>query len=579
MTDLNTSQGHQRSFFWFVLSLTFSALFSGLVMKEAFSGEYIIQDDARQFVSWLQQLQDPALFQQDLIADYFKSVTPIGYRTLYQGMSIIGIQPILLSKLLPMGLALITTGYCFGVCLTIIRVPFAGFLATLLLNQNLWTIDHFASATPRAFVYPLFLGFLYYLLNRSLLPCLGVIALQGLFYPPFVLISSGVLILDSLQWQNGHFQISKDWRDYRFCIFGLGIAFLVLLPYAVGSSEFGPTISAAEAKTMPEFLPGGRNTFFVNDFRSFWICGGRSGLIPNEWCKLPYRYFPGMFFAGLLLPVMVKFSAWFPLTKRITKAGIILPKIIVVSLGLYVASHLLLFKIHQPSRYAQHSLRMIMALTAGIALTVMVDGMLKWATKSTGKINFSVKPLVALTTIVLLGSGVILYPTTLKQNNIPFPRTNYIPGEAKEVYSFLRKQPKDSSIASISEEASSLPAFAQRSILASREYALPYHVGYYKEIRQRAEDMLRAQYSPDINEVRNFISKYQVDFWLLDRTAFSIDYLKKHGWIRQWKPLRNEVITKLEEGDIPAIKGLVSSCTVSETKDLILLEAACISQS
>jgi len=72
----------------------------------------------------------------------------------------------------------------FGVCLEL-PVPTAGFIATLLLNQSLWMKDDLVSATPRAFVYPLFLAFLYYL-RRSLLPVCVAIALLGLFYPHFV---------------------------------------------------------------------------------------------------------------------------------------------------------------------------------------------------------------------------------------------------------------------------------------------------------------------------------------------------------------------------------------------------------
>jgi len=80
-----------------------------------------------------------------------------------------GINPLLLNKLLPPVLGVLTTGYCFGVCLEMLPLPGAGFTATLLLNQIIWMKDDLVSATPRAFAYPLFLAFLYYLLRRSLL--------------------------------------------------------------------------------------------------------------------------------------------------------------------------------------------------------------------------------------------------------------------------------------------------------------------------------------------------------------------------------------------------------------------------
>ncbi|NEP62750.1 MAG: hypothetical protein F6K31_38505, partial [Symploca sp. SIO2G7] len=183
--------------FWLSLSLAFAVHYSILGFQQSLA-QYSVQDDARQHVFWMRRFLDPELFPQDLIADYFQSVAPSGYSTLYKLFATIGIDPIVLSKYLPIILGLITTAYCFGVCLEILPVPVAGFMATAMLNQNLWIEDDLVSATPRAFIYPLLLAFLYYLLRGSLLPCLVAIALQGLFYPQCVLISSGVLVLQVL---------------------------------------------------------------------------------------------------------------------------------------------------------------------------------------------------------------------------------------------------------------------------------------------------------------------------------------------------------------------------------------------
>lgn len=162
---------------WFSLSLAFAALYGLLALKQAFSGEYIVQDDARQHVFWMQRFLDPELFPNDLIANYFQSVAPAGYATFYRLLAFVGIGPILLSKLLPIVLGLITTGYCFGVCMQLFPVPMTGFIGALLLNQNLWMQDGLISATPKAFIYPLFLAFLYYVLRRSLILCGSAIAL------------------------------------------------------------------------------------------------------------------------------------------------------------------------------------------------------------------------------------------------------------------------------------------------------------------------------------------------------------------------------------------------------------------
>ena len=181
---------------------------------------------------------DPELFPNDFIANYFQSVAPAGYSTLYKLAATVGIQPLFFHKILPLFLGLISTYYCFGLCLEMLPVPMTGFMASLLLNQHMWMTDDLASTTPRAFIYPIFLGFLYYLSRSSLLPCLGAIALIGLFYPPYALVAAGILVLRLLCWKNGGLRLSGDGTNYLFCTTGLGVIFLIMLPYALDNSEF-----------------------------------------------------------------------------------------------------------------------------------------------------------------------------------------------------------------------------------------------------------------------------------------------------------------------------------------------------
>ena len=189
----------KKNHFWLAASIFVAIAFSFLGLKLAFQSSYTIQDDARQHVFWLQQLSDRHLFTNDLIADYFSSVAPLGYKFLYWLANLFGIKPFLFSKILPVLLGIITTIYIYLVTIVLFPVPFAGFLASLLLNQNLWMLDDLASGTPRAFFYVLFLGFIYYLLRQRLLPCLLFIILQGLFYPQVILISAGILVINLIK--------------------------------------------------------------------------------------------------------------------------------------------------------------------------------------------------------------------------------------------------------------------------------------------------------------------------------------------------------------------------------------------
>ena len=61
-----------------MIAVLFALFFGGLAIAQAFNGDYIVQDDARQYVFWMQRWQDPDLFTNDLIADYFSSLAPAG---------------------------------------------------------------------------------------------------------------------------------------------------------------------------------------------------------------------------------------------------------------------------------------------------------------------------------------------------------------------------------------------------------------------------------------------------------------------------------------------------------------------
>jgi len=551
--------------FWFGLSLAFAAIYGILGLQQAFGSEYVVQDDARQHVFWMQRFVDAELFPGDLIADYFQSAVPIGYTSLYRLGALLGIDPMIFNKLLPIALSLITTGFVFGISMQILPLPVTGFLTTLLLNQNVWMKDDLASATPRAFLYPLFAAFLYFLLRRSLLPMLGAIALQGLFYPQCLLISAGILCLQPLQWHQGKPSFSNVRADYLFCFAGLAVAILVLLPFALQSSEFGPTITPAEARELADFGENGRSRFFINDPFEFWLVGERSGIFPALWV-------PPLMVSGLLLPILWRFPDRFPLLRQVTRQIKLLPQIILASLGLFAIAHLLLFKLQLPSRYTQHSFRFVMAIAAAIAVTATLDALFHWANRPGDRLVG--KKLLSLGITALLSGWLIFYPSLVEE----FPEPNYKVGEVPALYEFFQQQPKDTLVASLSNEINNIPSFAQRSILVGREYAIPYQLGYYRQFRERVVDLIRAQYSPNLSVVQGFIQRYGVDFWVLDREALSAKYVVDERWVRQHEEIVAEVVTAMQQGNVPALSQGIRQCLVLEVEDLIVLEAACLTE-
>ncbi|WP_088894240.1 hypothetical protein [Leptolyngbya ohadii] len=563
-----------RLMFWLGLSLLISLLYCIPALITAFGNEYVIQDDARQHVFWTRRFLDPQLFPNDLIADYFQSVAPDGYANLYRLFAIVGVDPVFVSKLLPPVLALISTVFAFGIGMQLLPLPIAGFACALLLNQNLWMRDDIVSSTPVAFIYPLFLAFLYFLLRQSLIPLIIVIILQGLFYPQSVFLSAGLLFIRLWKIRGG-FGLNRTYLKQS--IAGLIAAFAILLPYALQSSPYSPIISASEARLLPAFWEGGWSKFFTNSFSDFWFCGKRSGMMPTEWCDLAqesnFLGWLGMpqLWLVVSLPLILKFRDRFPLANQVRSQILILPQLLIVSLGWFFLAHLVLFRLHLPNRYTEHSFRILAALAGGIAIVILWDTLMRFL--------LTRKPMAAQSLLVSGLSGLaavllFLYPYTLRIDGDAFPVTGYVTGEFPELYRFFQQQPKDVQIASLSVEANQLPSFSQRSIVVGGEgYLLPYHVKYFEEMSLRAIELMRAQYSPDLNLAKNFIQRYGVDFWLIERSSFNPRYLEENSIFRQFPDVSRSIQAKNS-----ALEKVAQSCIVERVRRFRVLDADCIMQ-
>lgn len=542
-----------RTVFWLVLSLVFSMVYASRAMRQAFSCPYVLQDDWRHHVFWMLRYVDHEAFPRDLIADYFQSLAPAGYAMLYRAAASLGVEPYVFGKLLPMALGLITTAFCFAVSMQLLRVPAAGFASALMLNQSLWMRNGLVSATPRAFISPLFLAFMFFVLRGSLLPALAMIALMGLFFPSIMFIAVGVVLLRVVRWEKRRPRLSREGRDYAACAAALAVAALVLLPYALNTSGFGPVVTAAEARMMPEFLPKGRMVVFRQGFWSYWFTGSHTGMFSSGLLA------PITMCLGFLLPLIFVFQRRFPLMTRISKGIEAFPRIILASVAIFLAAHLLLFRLYLPSRFTVSSFRILFALAAGISAIVLLDAVFHWARERSS---------VAAAAAGLLGVALILYPVEVD--------SRYKTGDALQLYEFLAQSPKDTLIAGLSNETDNLPIFARRSVLVARETALPFHKGYYGQIRQRAIDLINAQYSTDLAELQSFILKYGVGYVLVDREAFTPEYLAHDKWIMQYQPAAGEAIGRLRQGVEPVLSRLMDRCSVLETNGMVLVSAECV---
>jgi hypothetical protein len=546
---------------WFSFSLLVAIVYGIESIHFALNHPEIIQDDARHHIVWMRRFIDPELFSNDLIADYFQSVAPWGFTTLYWILAKVGIDPVFVGKIIPAFLALLITIYGFKLSLKLLPLPIHGFITTLLLNQVLWMEDDLISATPRAFIYPLFIAFLYYLLERRIFAVLLIIILQGLFYPQIVLIYLGLLIIRLANKTHDQFR-------WKTLLFGIIVSGIVLIPYRLMSNEFGPIITVAEAKLIPTFnlidQEWGRNLFFPDNPFIYWLLSPRSGL-------LFLGVLPPLALTGLALPFLLRKKQQFPLSSLASEHLIILRQILLASVELFCLSHLFLFQLHLPNRYIYHSVRVMLVLASGVTLTLLLDQQFRvWSQK----IQLGMSPKNWMKFGLALSLGLILMIVPFFPPLATYHRL-YRTGNAPEVYQFLLTQPKDTLVASLSEEADYLPTFAQRSTLVSLEYSIPYHSGYYTPLRQKTIDVIQAQYSTNWQTIQQFIQNYGIDFWLLDQPAFELDYIQDQKLIRDVNQEKT-VQTQLQQGKVPVLSQTVESCSIIQTEDHILLSASCV---
>jgi hypothetical protein len=345
---------------------------------------------------------------------------------------------------------------------------------------------------------------------------------------------------------------------------------LVLLPVILSRSEFSTVVTPEQMKAMPEFGFRGRNQYFgVNPLRFIFL--GNSGI------KIPL--FPSIVWFGFGLPFLLK--SRLPLVRLITPKVEILWQIVIGSLGMFFLAHLLLPKLHLPSRYTHHSFKFVMSIAAGIVLLVLLELGWRWLQKKRRtKTKFTRRESGWLGLIGLGAAVVIIFPA-IPPVFLGLFQTLVV-GKEATIYQFLAKQPKDILVASLAEEGNNIPAFSQRSILVGKEFALAYHPNYYEQIKQRAIDTINAQYSSDLSVNKRIIQKYGIDFLLVERNAFQPDYLLmlKQEWLIR-SSFRNvvfETVEQLKRGEIPALAKIGDRCSVVSTENMVLLEATCITK-
>jgi hypothetical protein len=173
------------------------------------------------------------------------------------------------------------------------------------------------------------------------------------------------------------------------------------------------------------------------------------------------------------------------------------------SLCCYFLARLFLLKLFIPDRYLQYTLNLFYCLGLGLCLHAALK-MPRWPRA------LGIGVLVAAAAL----GGWRLHGLGLKDYAAYQP-----------LYAALEHVPAEALVAGHPNLMDNVPTFAQRRALAIYELAHPWATGWWRQLQPRLDDLFRAYYAADPQEVVKLAQKYGVAFMVVDDRHFTPEFL------------------------------------------------------
>lgn len=474
----------------------------------AFMNVHIIQHDMPLHLSWMVKFASPEVFSRDVIITYAEYLSPLGFKTFYYFLiKCFGYSP-WLGKILSVLLFILFVSYLFRIGEYFCGC-FPGFIMAFYFMIWPRAMDTFAGGNPSAFAYPLLAAYFYYLLKKDVFKSCIVLILQLLFYPiafPISLITTVIFFIFSLR--DKTFFSKKD--IFWIIVFPLGIALLLLCFKSLTKPPFiGDLVNAVDMYSNFEFLDGNRCDYLPFDSPIELIKGN----------LLSHRMFL------LFLPVFI--IAWITYYRkndpRLKLCSLCLA-LFISGLILYCLAHVFLFNLHKPQRYLSYNLTLVNVFSLSLAAGFLLDLLRKTALK------------IAFTVLVAL-MALFLYENILK----PVKCKLVADLETVELLEYIKVHlPEEAIYAADPFLSDNILMFSERRVFMNDQFAQPWFKGWYKDfVVPRTIAFFDAYYSETGNDVLAFCRKNNIGFFVIDKRAFSAEYL--HRGMFYFYPLNEKV--------------------------------------
>lgn len=472
---------------------------------DIFSNHYLINDDVRQQLFWMERWQDPELFQNDFLANYSEAYVPVGVRTIYRFASL-WFDPLLFSKILTAILFVVTAalwfvwGRLFGDNLTAFIVVLVYFLFTGFQAQM-------AGGLSRGFVFPLLIAYLYFISRGDIFKG-GVVVLVQSFFNPYVFLLCLLtqVLFVSLEIAPRVFPKTfattepiSDLGKFIRRLLVLNIPVIIGVVFTVFNilwyqSNLGHLISCSEMVGKSEYTEFGRYQLYPTP--SFFY-----ELIRPWEFNLSFPYWgpvAGWIMALATIGIFVYAGLNYqPVVNWKGLRGLFL--IIPVSLFLYVVARLFLVKLFVPRRYLFYTLNIICCIGFAVAIRIILENIELSRTK------------MCLILVALLVFA------SFKGRHIEL----FDYSHDHSLYKFLQTTPKNTLIAGWPELMDNVMTFGNRRAFVTYELSHTWVEPYWSEVKKRTFDLFKAYYSSSPEEIKAFCKSRGIEYLIVREMDFS----------------------------------------------------------
>lgn len=499
-----------RRHLYLVFAICAASLVYVLGHWAALTNPYVINDDVRQQIYWMQQWNDPELFQDDLLSSYARNYVPWGVQAIYYVASPF-MNPVQFTKVVAGILYVVTAAFLFGLAL-----QFRDEMAALLVVCVFFFFSNFmrkiTGGMSQSFGFPLLAAYLFFLARENLWASAVVIFLESIFNPYIFLLclvthaifltkNYGLALLASFR--NRLPMATRAGTIGRLMLVNLpivaGVALIALKYVYLKPLNFGNMVTWATMANRIEYTDAGRYGFLPGPSLFHEVV--------RPWILVfPVKEFSPIlgWISGLVIAAIVIFALTRP-SKTIDVSGFrVFAYLLPASLILYYLAYMLFMNLFLPRRYVEFSLTIFYTMSIGAGMAAILEHR-GWKRKS------------------LLTLAAILVAFGAARN---WHMGIYDYSRHEPLYRFLETVPKTSLIAGHPELMDNIPTFARRKALVTYELSHTWTDKYWEAIKARTFDLFRAYYSDDPEEIRNFGRRYGIDYLIVEDADFSSKLVK-----------------------------------------------------